>query len=63
MLGANGLVDILQQKAIQHFINPINELHESPNPVRFRAIEPLKAQDLSYMMVLGENDINTSSNK
>ncbi|MBS1737830.1 MAG: hypothetical protein JSS98_14690 [Bacteroidetes bacterium] len=63
MLGANGLVSMLQQKAIQHFITPINELHESPNPIRFRAIEPLNAQDLYYMMVLGENDIYTSSYK
>ena len=63
MLGANGLVDMLQAKAIQHFINPINTLHESPNPIRFRAIEPLNAQELYYMMVLGENDIYTSSYK
>ncbi|MEO5501024.1 MAG: hypothetical protein ABIR31_06225 [Ginsengibacter sp.] len=63
MLGSNGLVSMLQQKAIQHFINPINELHESPNPIRFRALEPLDARDLYYMMVLGENDIYTSSYK
>jgi len=63
MLGANGLVDMLQSKAIQHFINPINALHESPDAIRFRAIEPLDAQDLYYMMVLGENDIYTSSYK
>lgn len=63
MLGANGLLDMLQQKAIQHFITPINELHESPNPIRFRAIDPLNAQELYYMMVLGENDIYTSSYK
>ncbi|MEP6846792.1 MAG: hypothetical protein ABI861_12345, partial [Panacibacter sp.] len=42
MLGSNGLVDMLQTKAIQHFIEPINNLHENPNlNVRFRAIEPL----------------------
>lgn len=64
MLGANGLVDMLKAKAIQHFINPINELHESPNPaVRFKAIQPLNAQELYYMMVFGENDIYTSSYK
>jgi hypothetical protein len=63
MLGSNGLVDMLQKKAIQHFINPINTLHESPNPIRFRALEPLNAQELYYMMVLGENDIYTSSYK
>jgi hypothetical protein len=64
MLGANGLVDMLKAKAIQHFITPINELHENSNPaVRFKAIQPLTAQELYYMMVLGENDIYTSSYK
>ncbi len=64
MLGPNGLVDMLQMKAIQHFINPINNLHENPNlTVRFRAIEPLNAVDLYYMIVFGENDIYTSSYK
>lgn len=64
MLGANGLVETLQAKALQHFITPINELHENPNPnVRFAAIQPLNAQELYYMMVLGENDIYTSSYK
>ena len=29
----------------------------------FSAIEPLSAEDLYYMMVLGENDIYTSSYK
>jgi len=64
MLGSDGLVDMLQRKAIEHFINPINGLHENPNPnVRFHAIEPLNAEDLYYMMVFGENDIYTSSYK
>jgi len=64
MFGANGLVDMLKAKAIQHFITPINLLHENPNPaVRFKAIQPLSAQELYYMMVLGENDIYTSSYK
>jgi len=64
MLGSDGLLDMLQRKAIQHFINPINNLHENPsNAVRFHAIEPLSAEDLYYMMVLGENDIYTSSYK
>ena len=64
MLGANGLLDMLKTKAIQHFITPINVLHENPNPsVRFRALQPLTAQELYYMIVLGENDIYTSSYK
>ena len=64
MFGVNGLTDMLQSKAIQHFVTPINELHEVNNPaVRFRAIEPLTPKDLYYMMVLGENQIFTSSYK
>lgn len=64
MLGSDGLLDMLQRKGLEHFINPINNLHESPsNAVRFHAIEPLDAEDLYYMMVLGENDIYTSSYK
>ena len=64
MLGSDGLIDMLKRKAIQHFITPINDLHENPNPaIRFRAIEPLSADDLYYMMILGENDIYTSSYK
>lgn len=63
MFGSDGLMDMLQRKAIQHFVTPINDLHESPNPIRFRALNPLNAQDLYYMMVLGENEIYTSSYK
>jgi len=63
MFGSDGLVDMLQHKAIQHFVTPINDLHEMPNPVRFRALEPLDAKDLYYMMILGENEIYTSSYK
>ncbi len=64
MLGSDGLLDMLKRKAVQHFISPINDLHENPSPaVRFHAIEPLDAEDLYYMMVLGENEIYTSSYK
>ena len=63
MLGANGLLDMMQRRAIQHFITPINELHNSPNHIRFRAIEPLNAQALYYMIIFGENDLYTSSYK
>ncbi len=64
MLGTNGLTDMLQTKAIQHFVKPINDLHEVSNPaVRFRALDPLSPKDLYYMMVLGENEIFTSSYK
>ena len=64
MFGANGLRDMLQRKAIEHFINPINELHEQANlNIRMKPIDLLSAQDIYYMMVMGENDIYTSSYK
>jgi len=61
--GPNGLREMLQKKAIQHFINPINELHERAENIRMKAVEPLSAIDLYFMMVMGETDIYTSSYK
>jgi hypothetical protein len=56
------LSDMLQNKAIENFIKPINELHEVENPaVRFRALEPLTAQELYYLVIAGERDLYTSS--
>ena len=63
-LGANGLLNTLYTKAKAHFINPINNLHDESNlAVRMKAIQPLNAADLYYMIVTGENDIYTSSYK
>jgi len=63
MFGPNGLREMLQGKAIQHFITPINELHEKPETVRMKAVEPLTSTDLYYMIVTGESEIYTSSYK
>ncbi|MEP7163517.1 MAG: hypothetical protein ABI741_02425 [Ferruginibacter sp.] len=64
MFGANGLREVLKDKAILHFITPINLLHDQSNlSVRMKAIEPLTPTELYYMMVMGENDIYTSSYK
>jgi hypothetical protein len=64
MFGSNGLREVLKDKAIQHFITPINTLHDQSNlSVRMKAIEPLSATELYYLLVMGENDIYTSSYK
>lgn len=64
MFGTNGLRNMLQRIALRHFITPINELHEQNNiAIRMKAIEPLNANELYMMMVMGENDIYTSSYK
>ncbi len=63
MLDVNGLQDMLTQKAIQHFVTPVNDLHEFGASVRFKSIMPLDAQELYYLMIAGENDLFTSSYK
>jgi hypothetical protein len=64
MFGTNGLREMLQKKANQHFITPINELHEQSNlAIRMKALDSLSAQDIYYVIVMGENDIYTSSYK
>lgn len=64
MFGANSLREVLKGKALQHFVKPINELHDVSNlAVRMKAIQPLGIQDLYYMLIMGETDIYTSSYK
>lgn len=64
MFGPNGLREVLKDRAIRHFITPINTLHEQSNlNVRMKAIDSLNATDIYYMVVMGENDIYTSSFK
>ena len=62
-LGPNGLRDMLKRKANKHFITPINELHEKPEAVRMKAIDPLSPADIYYMIVMGDTSIYTSSYK
>jgi len=57
------LTRMLQRKAQEVYINQINALHDSPDPVRFKIIEPLSPQELYYLIVLGEEVIYTSSYK
>lgn len=63
LFGANGLRYMLQRKALQHFITPINELHEKPEAVRMKAIDSLSPIDIYYMIVTSESEIYTSSYK
>ncbi len=64
MYRANGLLEVLAKKALQHFATPINALHEQNNPaIRFKAVEPLGPVELYYVMVMTEADIYTSSYK
>ncbi len=62
--GANGLLAMLKNKSIEHFVSQINNLHEVNNlTIRMKAIQPLSPSELYYMMVMCENEIYTSSYK
>jgi hypothetical protein len=62
-LVAHELTKMVEKKAIEVFVNQINALHDDPDPVRFKIIEPLTPQELYYLIVLGEEVIYTSSYK
>ncbi|MCY7420876.1 MAG: hypothetical protein LH478_03930 [Chitinophagaceae bacterium] len=55
------LTGMLKKKAMDLYINVINGLHESPDNIRMRVVEPLTPQELYYLCVMGENEIYTSS--
>ena len=52
---------MIKRKAEEIFINEINALHDSPDEVRFRILQPLMARELYYILVTGEDVIYTSS--
>jgi hypothetical protein len=52
---------MLAQKARENFINVINGLHDEPDNIRMKKVEPLNAQELYYLCVMAETEIYTSS--
>jgi hypothetical protein len=59
-LGGATYTDELQYRGLK-YVTRINELHESTDLVRFKAIEKLSPEELYYMMVYGQDQIYTSS--
>lgn len=60
---ASEMPRMLKRKAEEVYINTINGLHDEPEAVRFRILEPLTPQELYYLIVMGEEVIYTSSYK
>lgn len=58
---SNTLVDMLQRKAADVFVNVMNDLHDAPEAVRFRVAEPLTPQEIYYLIVTTEEIIYTST--
>ena len=61
VLGMKALTDRMAIKAKQYFIREINEQHTQPDKIRYKRIEDLTPQELYYLIVLGEDEIYTSS--
>ncbi|MBS1566202.1 MAG: hypothetical protein JST39_17595 [Bacteroidetes bacterium] len=55
------LTAMMTNKAKQAFVREINGLHDQPDAVRFRILEPLTSQELYYLCVVSEDEIYTSS--
>lgn len=60
-LEMQSLTRMMSKKAIDVFVNEINGLHDQPDAVRFKCLEPLTPQELYYLCVVSEDVIYTSS--
>ncbi|MBX9783023.1 MAG: hypothetical protein K2X48_07005 [Chitinophagaceae bacterium] len=58
---AKELTAMLERKAVDAFVNKMNELHDSPDPVRMRVSDPLTSEEIYYLMVTSEEEIYTST--
>ncbi|MEO8583069.1 MAG: hypothetical protein ABI415_04680 [Flavitalea sp.] len=62
IMGMQALTDRMASKAKQYFIREINALHTVNNEnIRFKRLDGLSPQELYYLIVLGEDEIYTSS--
>lgn len=52
---------MIKDKAVDGFINVINGLHDAPDNVRMKEVEPLNSRELYYLCVMGDPEIFTSS--
>ena len=60
-IGLNSLMDMLKKKAVSDYINVINELHDEPDAIRLKVLQPLNSLDLYYLCITGEDELYTSS--
>jgi hypothetical protein len=60
-LEMEALTTMLQNKGKDVFVREINALHDKPNSIRFKILDPLTPAELYYLVVLSEDEIYTSS--
>ncbi len=51
----------LHEKALDFYAKEINELHDSPDQVRFASVKNLRPEDLYYIIVTTDNELYTST--
>ncbi len=59
-LGGDAYIDELKYRGLK-YVREMNDLHESPDAVRFKCIEGFSPEALYYIMVNGQDEIYTSS--
>ncbi len=51
----------IREKALAFFVNPVNDLHNSTDAVRFASVKDLRPEDLYYIIVSCGEELYTSS--
>lgn len=55
------LRNAIKEKALSFYANQVNELHSSPDAIRFAAVNNLRLEDLYYIITSCEEELYTSS--
>lgn len=59
--GASSIGSELEYRALRDYVRVMDELHDKPDAVRFKCIEPLSPEAIYYIIVYGQDEIYTSS--
>ena len=55
------LFDALTEKSLDFYVKKINQLHTSPDALRFQSVKSLLPQDLYYIIVASDQEMYTST--
>jgi hypothetical protein len=55
------LFNALSDKSLNFYVKKINDLHSSPDAVRFQSVQSLRPQDLYYIIVSADEEMYTST--
>jgi len=55
------LLNALSEKSLDFYVKKINDLHTSPDAVRFQSVQSLRPQDIFYVIVSADEEMYTST--